>query len=216
MQLACRWCCAMVEAADNNILAILKAVALLQLAAAHAKQLQGDRTGSTLHTDTPVHQTDGPAQASAASTDTRHLLQDLQPCVMLLTGVMSQAPVQALRSQAAVALEQVLQALPQPTSYACLQQLLSGGAPGGEIYPEVAALLLQEVRGLMASSTNTGGFGQCSFLRVWALRILSICLCSGKVVLPYAPGYVGIPQSRAVVCLSSVLQQAPASTPLAA
>lgn len=156
MQLACRWGCAMVEASDNNILAVIKAIALLQLAAAHAKQLQDDNAGSTCHMDTPVHQTDGPPQASAASTDTRHLLQDLQPCVMLLTGVTSQAPVQALRTQAAVALQQVLQALPQPASDACLQQLLSGGAPGGDLHPEVAALLLQEVRGLMVS-TSTGG-----------------------------------------------------------
>jgi hypothetical protein len=150
----------MVAAADNNILAVLKAVALLQLTAAHAKQLQYDTTGSTLHIDTPVHQTTGPAQASAASPDMRHLLQDLQPCVMLLTGVISRAPVQALRSQAAVALQQTLQALPQPTSYACLQQLLSGGAPGSEVHPEAAALLLQEVRGLMASA-STGGIALC-------------------------------------------------------
>lgn len=71
----------------------------------------------------------------------------------LLAGVISQAHVQALRSQAAVALQQVLQALPQRLSYACLQQLLAAEAPDGGVHPEVAALLVQEVRSLLANST---------------------------------------------------------------
>lgn len=84
---------------------------------------------------------------------TEQVVADLQPCVTLLAGVISHAPVHALRAQASVALQQVLQALPQSVSHACLQQMLAGGAAGGALHPEVAALLMQEVRGLLANST---------------------------------------------------------------
>jgi hypothetical protein len=70
----------------------------------------------------------------------------------LLAGVISQAPVHALRVQASVALQQVLQALPHSVSHACLQQMLAGEGAGGALHPEVAALLMQEVRGLLANS----------------------------------------------------------------
>lgn len=157
LQLAARWSCAVVEASETNILLILKAIALLQLATGHARHLQADPStaaGSSAGTSqAPAPASAESIQPSAVSTDARQLLVDLQPCVMLLAAVISQAPVQALRSQAAVALQQVLQALPQPLSYACLQQLLVGEAPDGCVHPEVAALLMQEVRSLLANST---------------------------------------------------------------
>lgn len=81
------------------------------------------------------------------------LIPDLRPCIGLLAGVISQVPAQALRSQAALALQQVLQALPSDVCYACLQQLLLQEGPGGgHLHPEVAALLMQEVRGQLARS----------------------------------------------------------------
>lgn len=81
------------------------------------------------------------------------LVPDLRPCIGLLAGVISQAPAQALRSQAALALQQVLQVLPPDVCYACLQQLLLQEGPvGGHMHPEVAALLMQEVRGQLARS----------------------------------------------------------------
>lgn len=160
LQLACRWGVAVSETLDGNVLAILKAVALLQLAAAHAKQLctadgqpssSRPAVGASLDADGPVD----PEQTSAASTATL-LLPDLQPCITMLAGVMSQAPAQVLRTQASLTLQQLLQALPQPVCYACLQQLLAGGAAGSQVHAEVAALLLQEVRALLVNATPGG------------------------------------------------------------
>jgi hypothetical protein len=85
--------------------------------------------------------------------------------VVLLAGVASHAPLQLLRSQASLALQQVLTGLPPRVAHACLQQLLSSSGGGGSgdgcgggsssagqqqqpdaLHPEVAALLMQEVR----------------------------------------------------------------------
>lgn len=167
LQVACRGCCAIVEASDNNALAVLKAIALLQLTSAHVKQLQ-DASKSAPTDSNPS--TDAGQGSSAASTGPQGFLAALQPCINILAGVLSQVPVQALRSQAAVALHQLLQALPQRTCTACLQQLLAGSAyavagagdavagagdaiAGAVVHPEVAALLMQEVRSLLVTAT---------------------------------------------------------------
>jgi hypothetical protein len=145
------------------MLAILKAIALLQLTSAHAKQLcTADSQRSTAAPAPPVQDSEqsSPEQQPSADITARQLLVDLQPCVTMLASVMSQAPAQVLRTQASLALQQLLQALPQPVCYACLQQLLhAGGTAGGTVHPEVAALLLQEVRALLVNCT-TGGLHQ--------------------------------------------------------
>lgn len=149
MQLACQWCCAVVDESDNNILAILKALALLQLAASHANALH-----DVTITSTPASSGDTAAQPAA---EAEQLLPHLQPCVSLLAGATSQAPVQVLRSQASLTLQQLLQGLPPPVCHACLRQLLSQGEDGGGVHPEVAALLMQEVRGLLVKKSAAGG-----------------------------------------------------------
>lgn len=174
LQLASAWCCAMVAASGNHVLGALKAVALLQLAAVHAQQLQqGAAAGlhDTCGTATPM----GDAQLQVPAG----LMQVLRPCVELLAGIISHAPLQALRSQAALGLQLLLQGLPGPARYGCLQQLLSQGGQGGsgvaggdgQVHPEVAALLLQEVRLQLANTHSTGECGAGGFgsgqLAVW-------------------------------------------------
>jgi hypothetical protein len=152
LQVACQGCCAIVEASDNNALAILKAVALLQLTSAHVKQLQDSSNSKPTDSN---HLTDAGQVQTAASRGVQGFLAALQPCINILAGIMSQVPVQALRSQAAVALHQLLQALPQQTCFECLQQLLAGSADAGAgaaVHPEVAALVMQEVRSLLVTS----------------------------------------------------------------
>lgn len=131
------------HASQSEVLSLVKAVALVQLAAGHARQLQ-----PTAATTQSASLPDNEAAATAASK----LVPALQPCVMLLAGVLGHTPAQALRSQASLALQQLLQALPAPVCFACLQQLLSTDRP----HPEVAALLMQEVRAQLAR----GGQGE--------------------------------------------------------
>jgi hypothetical protein len=190
VQLACHWCCAIVEASEDNMLAIAKALALLQLAAALAQQLQHisthpeepagpssarTKTGTAAaaasavavaHDPQPATQLAAHSQQPLSATSTSgvsrgdadqaamQLVPALQPCVNLLGCIIAQAPLQVLKSQASLALQQLLQALQPPACYVCLQQLLllRGPAEGG-VHPEVAALLMQEVRLLLAQDT---------------------------------------------------------------
>lgn len=150
-----------------DALAIFKCVALLQLAAVHAKASHdGNAAGqvpTSLHGSPSatgdIAAADHDAQAVQANASKAvqvdQLLPDLQPCISLLAGVRSSAPAQALRTQASLALQQVLHALNPPVCQACLRELLCRDEVHGGVHPEVAAILMQEVRVLLAN--HTGG-----------------------------------------------------------
>jgi hypothetical protein len=141
LQVAYDWCSALSAASEGNPLIILKVVALLQTAAAHAATLQAAAAAPGTQPQAAASKAD----AAAA----QQLLPHMEPCIGLLASTMASGAGVALRSQASLALQQLLRAPGQGVGYCCLQELLGGSsstAGGRRVHPEVAALLMQEVR----------------------------------------------------------------------
>lgn len=133
--MSCRLCYALSQASDGNALVLLKAIALLQVATQHAAALQDD-SDADAHTD--------------ASVAAKQLLPELEPCLNMLASTIAQAGAAQLRSQATLVLQQLVAVLPAAVRQCCLQQLLDGREQ--RTHPEVAALLLQQVRLQLANA----------------------------------------------------------------
>jgi hypothetical protein len=158
LQVACDWCSALSAASEGNPLVILKVIALLQTAAAHAASLQAAAAVSM----PPATSSEDDAAAA------QQLLPYLEPCIGLLASTMACGGGVALRSQASLALQQLLRAPGRGVCYCCLQELLGGNSSGGSssagdrrMHPEVAALLMQEVR-LQLARTSGEQWGNAS------------------------------------------------------
>uniref|UniRef100_A0A383WF28 Uncharacterized protein n=1 Tax=Tetradesmus obliquus TaxID=3088 RepID=A0A383WF28_TETOB len=154
LQVACEWCAVLSAASDGRPLVILKVIALLQTAAAHAAALQAAAVA-----DSPAPHTFTEADAAAA----QQLLPHLEPCIGLLASTIASAAAAALRTQASLALQQLLRAPGRGVCFCCLQELLGGSSSSSSagsrrIHPEVAALLMGEVRLQLACTTGPGPF----------------------------------------------------------
>lgn len=154
LQVACEWCAVLSAASEGRPLVILKVIALLQTAAAHAAALQAAAVA-----DSPAPHTFTEADAAAA----QQLLPHLEPCIGLLASTIASAAGAALRTQASLALQQLLRAPGRGACFCCLQELLGGStssssAGSRRIHPEVAALLMGEVRLQLARTTGPGPF----------------------------------------------------------
>jgi hypothetical protein len=149
VQSACRWSEALSAASEGSPLIILKVIALLQAAAAQAADLQAAAAAAAAST-----QTSAASEVDAAAS--QQLLPHLEPCLGLLASTIASGVGVVLRSQASLALQQLLRAPGQGVCYCCLQELLGGNSSSSRrVHPEVAALLMQEVR-LQLSRTEGG------------------------------------------------------------
>jgi len=155
VQLACRWAVAVFHASEGNPLVISKAIAFLQAAAQLAKSMHGHEDSAEMAADSA--QTEAIVANCLECDDNSppvvQLLPDLQPAINMLAISMVQAGATPVSSQAALALQQLLRALPPGQLYASLKQMLSGSTG---LHHEVAALLMQEVRVQLAQPTSAG------------------------------------------------------------
>jgi hypothetical protein len=166
VQVACSWCEALSAASEGNPLIILKVIALLQTAAAQAAELQASAAAAAASTPAA-------AASDADATAAQQLLPHMEPCIGLLASTIASGVGVALRSQASLALQQLLRAPGQGVCYCCLQELLGGTASSSSrrVHPEVAALVMQEVRLQLARTQG----GQC---KAWFHSTLSTAAAS--------------------------------------
>jgi hypothetical protein len=152
VQVAFSWCEALSAASEGNPLIILKVIALLQTSAAQAAELQASAAAAAASTPSA-------AASNADAMAAQQLLPLMDPCIGLLASTIASGVGVALRSQASVALQQLLRAPGQGVCYCCLQELLGGtdssSSSSRRVHPEVAALLMQEVR-LQLARTQGG------------------------------------------------------------
>lgn len=156
LQIAWHWCSALAAVSEGNPLIILKIIALIQTVAAQLATLPSipAATAAANTAATAPQQAGDVSDADVAAAE--QLLPHLQPCISLLASTIASGVGVVLRAQATVALQQLLEAPGQAVCYCCLKPLLDGGhssdvsSTEARLDPEVAALLMQEVRQQLA------------------------------------------------------------------